>query len=103
MRACLDIGDTDTTQFNGTMHSASFQNKLTRAGTPSARGTAETLEDGAKFCCGQIQPTNHPFRKENDLPSLLDYVPAVSVQGCTFQTCGGLVDDLDEQRSIHVG
>lgn len=52
MPACLDIGDTDTTQFNGTMHSASFKNELTRAGTPSARGTAETLEAGAKFCRG---------------------------------------------------
>lgn len=29
-----------------------FKNELTRAGTPSARGTAETLEDGAKFCRG---------------------------------------------------
>ena len=33
--------------FIGTIHSTSFHNELTRAGTPSARGTAETLEDGA--------------------------------------------------------
>ena len=28
------------------------------------------------------EPTNHPFRKENDLPNLHEYVPAVNLQGC---------------------
>jgi len=31
-----------------------------------------------------MEPTNHPFRKENDVPNLHDYVPAVHLQGCTF-------------------
>ena len=30
-----------------------------------------------------MEHTNHPFRKENDLPSPYDYVPAVNLQGCT--------------------
>jgi len=25
-----------------------------------------------------MEPTNHPFRKENDLPNLHDYVPCLS-------------------------
>ena len=29
-----------------------------------------------------MEPTNHPFRKENDLPGLHDYVPAVNLPGC---------------------
>ena len=29
-----------------------------------------------------MEPTNHPFRKENDLPNLHDYVH-VNLQGCT--------------------
>jgi len=32
-----------------------------------------------------MEPTNHPFRKENDLPkipNLHDYVPAVNLPGC---------------------
>ena len=31
-----------------------------------------------------MEPTNHPFRKENDLPNLHDYVPAVNLPGCKF-------------------
>jgi len=30
-----------------------------------------------------MEPTNHPFRKENDLPNLHDYVPAVNLPGCS--------------------
>ena len=30
-----------------------------------------------------MEPTNHPFRKENDLPNLHDHVPAVNLPGCT--------------------
>ena len=30
-----------------------------------------------------MEPTNHPIRKENHLPNLHDYVPAVNLQGCT--------------------
>ena len=29
-----------------------------------------------------MEPTNHPFRKENDLPNLHDYVLAVNLPGC---------------------
>ena len=29
-----------------------------------------------------MQHTNHPFRKENDLPNPYDYVPAVNLPGC---------------------
>ena len=29
-----------------------------------------------------MDPTNHPFRKENDLANLHDYVPAVNLPGC---------------------
>ena len=29
-----------------------------------------------------MEPTNHPFRKEHELPNLHDYVPAVNLQGC---------------------
>ena len=29
-----------------------------------------------------MEPKNPPFRKENDLPNLHDYVPAVNLQGC---------------------
>ena len=31
-----------------------------------------------------MEPTNHPFRKENDLPNLHDYVPCIlyNLQGC---------------------
>ena len=28
-----------------------------------------------------MEPTNHPFRKEHDLPNLHDYVPCQSSQG----------------------
>ena len=55
-----DIGDTDTT-------------RLTRAGTPSARGTAETLEDvSPSFAVGKI----------------------IQPKLGTFQTCGGLVGKI---------
>ena len=30
-----------------------------------------------------MEPSNHPLRKEHDLPNLHDYVPAVNFQGCT--------------------
>ena len=30
-----------------------------------------------------MEPTNHPFRKENDLPNPHDYIPAVNLQGCS--------------------
>ena len=30
-----------------------------------------------------MEPTNHPFRKETDLPNLHDYVLAVTLQGCS--------------------
>ena len=30
-----------------------------------------------------MEPANHAFRKENDLPNLHDDVPAVNLQGCT--------------------
>ena len=33
-----------------------------------------------------MEPTNHPFRKENDLPKLRDYVAAANLQGCTYET-----------------
>ena len=33
-------------------------------------------------CKINMEPTNHPFRKENDLPGLHDYVPAVNPPGC---------------------
>ena len=29
-----------------------------------------------------MEPTNHPYRKQHDLPNLHDYVPAVNLQGC---------------------
>ena len=29
-----------------------------------------------------MEPTNHPFRKEYNLPNLHDYVPAVNLPGC---------------------
>ena len=29
-----------------------------------------------------MEPTNHPFRKENDLSNLHDYVPAINLPGC---------------------
>ena len=29
-----------------------------------------------------MEPTNHPFRKEHDLPNPYDYVPAVNLPGC---------------------
>ena len=28
-----------------------------------------------------MEPTNNPFRKENDLPNLQEYVPAVNLSG----------------------
>ena len=33
-----------------------------------------------------MEPTNHPFRKENELPNLHDYVPAINLQGCISKT-----------------
>ena len=30
-----------------------------------------------------MEPTHQPFRKENELPSLHDYVPAVNLPGCS--------------------
>ena len=33
-----------------------------------------------------MEPTNHAFRKENDLPNLHYYVPAVNLPGCTTGT-----------------
>ena len=36
-----------------------------------------------------MEHTNHPFRKENDLPNLHDYVPAVNLQGFPCATWGG--------------
>ena len=29
-----------------------------------------------------MEPINHPFRKDNDLPNLHDHVPAVNLPGC---------------------
>ena len=29
-----------------------------------------------------MEPTNHPFRKEYNLPNLHDYVPAINLPGC---------------------
>ena len=36
-----------------------------------------------------MEPTNHPFRKENDLPNLHDYVQNVNLLGCrpSLGTC----------------
>ena len=31
-----------------------------------------------------MEPTNHPFRKEHDLPNLHNYVPILIFQGCTW-------------------
>ena len=33
-----------------------------------------------------MEPTNQPFRMENDLPNLHDYVPAVNLPGCNSST-----------------
>ena len=35
-----------------------------------------------------VEPTNHPFRKENDLPNLHDYVQNVNLQGCNSSKMG---------------
>ena len=34
-----------------------------------------------------MKHTNHPFGKENDLPNLHDYVPAVNLSGCSKGRC----------------
>ena len=41
-----------------------------------------------------MEPTNHPFGKENDLPNLYEDMFHVNLHGCTFMTvtvtgCGG--------------
>ena len=38
----------------------------------SPEGGQTEMETPLKF---NMEPTNHPFRKENDLPNLHDYVP----------------------------
>ena len=32
-----------------------------------------------------MEPTNHPFRKENDIPNLHEDMFHVNLQGCMFQ------------------
>ena len=32
-----------------------------------------------------MEPTNHPFRKENDIPNLHEDMLHVNLQGCMFQ------------------
>ena len=43
---------------------------------------AVSFRDGTFWLCNvtwkiNMEPTNHPFRKENDLPNLHDYVPCL--------------------------
>ena len=42
-----------------------------------------------------MEPTNYPFREENYLPSLHDYVPAVNLQGCNI-----FANSFREQKNL---
>ena len=46
-----------------------------------------------------MEPTNHLFRKENDLPNLDDYVQHVNLRGCKGWPSAESVDSEDSKLS----
>ena len=53
-----------------------------------------------------MELTNHTFRKENHLPNLHDYVPAVNLQGlydkhqtCEFQEAAIYFGSVDHEKT----